>query len=223
MILNAAATHLAGFRAMAFNSIRALAIFDDDKAPLAERIDAARSLALWASNKAPEVPGVEELFQRVLVLWQSLCTTRDELDLHLLHDRARAAEVGTLMSKGLPGGQRMFRNVPRLNDVEGPDRFRSDVVVRGKFNFYMASIYEFHLEHPIEGHGVYKNLISVVEVDGSRTALFDWCRRHDVIVWCSRCGLEITYEVSRDCPFRRRKSRRRPKHSRPTLVPDPEE
>lgn len=28
-------------------------------------------------------------------------------------------------------------------------------------------------------------------------------KKNDIIVYCNRCGLEITFEVSRDCPRRK--------------------
>jgi len=41
-----------------------------------------------------------------------------------------------------------------------------------------------------------------VESTGERTPLFQWLREHDAIIWCTRCGLEITYEIFRNCQAR---------------------
>jgi len=67
---------------------------------------------------------------------------------------------------------------------------------------YGASIYEFHWEYPIEGMGVRKDLISVITDEDERIPLLGWCRQNDLIVFCNRCGLDITYEVSKDCLHR---------------------
>jgi len=44
--------------------------------------------------------------------------------------------------------------------------------------------------------------VSLALPEGQRTPLFEWLRKQHSIIWCSRCGLEITYEISRDCPAR---------------------
>ena len=79
-----------------------------------------------------------------------------------------------------------------------------------------SSIFEFHHEYPIEGFGTQKDLISVIEEDGTRTPLFDWCRQHEVYSYCGRCGLDITYELSMDCPFMKNRFRPKP---RPVSTP----
>ena len=31
--------------------------------------------------------------------------------------------------------------------------------------------------------------------------MMEWCKQNDFVVYCNRCGLDITYTVSNDCPF----------------------
>lgn len=103
-----------------------------------------------------------------------------------------------------------------IRDQEGPPVFsyfpdvdtaveaRTDKVRRGRLRCgYGTSLYEFHWEYPIEGFGVRKDLIVVVEENGARTPIFDWCRKRRTIVLCNRCGEDITYQVNLlGCRFR---------------------
>jgi hypothetical protein len=182
--------------------IRLLAIFDDEEASLEDRVDAAHKIAVWGRWSEPALSDLPNLFERLLGFWLSLGSPRDG-DRAFLRQRVRAGRACAVLSLRLPEGQKVFKNYPRPGEVEGPNRFRGGEITRGRFNHYMASIYEFHFEYPIEGCGIQKDLISLVEENGNRVQLFDWCRQHEVFVFCSRCGLDITYEVSRDCPWRK--------------------
>ena len=66
---------------------------------------------------------------------------------------------------------------------------------------YGSSLYEFHREYPIEGFGIRKDLISVITEENEKIPIMDWCKQNEIIVYCNRCGLDITFEVSMDCPF----------------------
>ena len=199
---------------MAANPIRLLSILTDEEARLGERAAAALRLARWGRWTEPKPPDLPQLAERLLEFWQDLSVNR-EGDRSLYSARARAGRACQALSPRLPDGPTVYRNFPRpgliwkrnrptgLLQVEGPDTWQEGQWVRGRFDVYMPSIHEFHWEYPIERMGVRKDLISVVESDGSRTPLLDWCREHRMFVFCGRCGLDITQEVSRDCPWRK--------------------
>jgi len=187
---------------MTNHPLRNLATIENVCAPRRERVRAAQELARWARTGRPAVDDVRGVFEKVTAFWRELCDSKEEVSLPLLHDRARVASACTTVSMALPGGQRFFRNIPRNQDAEGPHPVKKESLIRGAFNYTYGSIYEFHLEYPIEGFGVRKDLISIVETTGERTPLFDWLRSQGAVIWCSRCGLDITYEISRDCPAR---------------------
>lgn len=90
---------------------------------------------------------------------------------------------------------------PHHSDVEGPRSLTEGGLVRGEFKMCKSSVYDLHWEYPIEGVGFRKDLISVVESDGTRSPLLDWCSDQKVFVFCGRCGQDITFEVSRGCPW----------------------
>jgi len=114
----------------------------------------------------------------------------------------RALEAFSLCA---PDDRTVYQYYPELDDVEAPHPEEEGKTIRGPLKCgYGTSLYEFHYEYPIEGAGVRKDLITVVEPDGTRTTIFDWCRENNVVVYCNRCGQEITYEVSLDCPARTR-------------------
>ena len=182
--------------------LRSLATMESESAPRRERVKAAHELALWARVDRPGIHDVRGIFDKVVAFWRELCDSGEEASTQFLHDRVRVASACTTLSRALPEGQGFFRNIPRSQNAEGPHPVKNGALIRGAFAYTYGSIYEFHLEHPIEGFGVRKELISIVEADGKRTPLFDWLKSHKMVVWCSRCGLDITFEVSRDCPAR---------------------
>jgi hypothetical protein len=196
------------------NPIPYLAILDSEDTSLGERVHAASRLAAWGRWVEPPPPDLAGLADRLLAFWQGLGEQR-EGERILYHYRARAARACQALAPRLPDGPSVFRNYPRPGlrwegdrptghlDVEGEDPRLGKGPKRGRFDVYMSSIYEFHLEYPIERRGTRKDLISVIEEDGSRTPLLDWCREHRMYVFCGRCGLDITQEVSRNCPWRK--------------------
>jgi hypothetical protein len=195
--------------------IRLLATFDDEQASLTDRVDAAFQIATWRRSSAIVPIDLAALFKRLLEFWQSLGSPR-EGDMAFLRQRVRAGWACSMMSRDLPDGPKVYKYYPRLADVEGPSRKKKGEINRGRLTHRYSSIFEFHREYPIEGFGTQKDLISVIEEDGTRTPLFDWCRQHEVYSYCGRCGLDITYEVSMDCPFMKNRFRPKP---RPVLTP----
>jgi hypothetical protein len=187
---------------MTNHPLRNLAIIEDAGALRRERVRAARELARWARSDRTSPDDRRGVLEKASALWRELCDSQEPPSLPLFHDRTGAASACTVASLALPEGQRFFRNIPRHGNAEGPDPVKEGSLIRGAFNYTYGSIYEFHLEYPIEGFGVRKDLISIVGSTGERTPLFGWLRKQGAVVWCSRCGLDITYEVSRDCPSR---------------------
>jgi hypothetical protein len=181
--------------------IRLLAIFDDEEASLEDRANAARQIATWGRWSELPLSDLATLYERMFEFWHNLGSPRQG-DQTFLRQRVRVGWACQALSLRLRDGPKLYKYYPRLMDVEGPNRFKRGETTRGRLTHYIASIFEFHFEYPIEGFGIQKDLISVVEEDGTRTQLFDWCRQHEVFVFCGRCGLNITYEVSRDCPWR---------------------
>jgi hypothetical protein len=103
---------------------------------------------------------------------------------------------------GLPeDGPTVCWNHPRHDDVEGPRSLREGGLVRGALEETRRFGYEFHWEYPVAGVGIRKDLIMVVEPDGTRKPLLDWCSDQKVFVFCGSCGLNVTFEVSRFCPW----------------------
>jgi hypothetical protein len=145
------------------------------------------------------------LFYEALVMfWRELGQRRaDRHDRTLIPIRKELTASCGALARLLPGPRRFFIYYPRLPDVEGPHDQGGGSLLRGALTCtYGTSLYEFHWEYPVRGFGVRKDLISVIADDGTRYPLLAWCESHDIIVVCNRCGLEITYEVSKDCPWR---------------------
>jgi hypothetical protein len=196
--------------------LRKIQILEDEGQPRRDRAEAAHGIALWARMRSVEGSDLRNLFTRIVDYWQDLCEAEEEPSWPLLLDRTKVARACTLLGHSLPEGQRVFRNIPRVTDAEGPHPRKEGTIIRGAFNYMYRSIYEFHWEYPIGGFGVRKDLISVIEADDTRTPMFDWLRGKDVVVWCSGCGLEVTYEISKNCPAR--KLMRRPRPEKPSLM-----
>lgn len=137
--------------------------------------------------------------------WRNLGSSlNDRNDSSLFIRRSILATQCMNVSRRLAEGQKFFRYFPKIELAEGPNRFKGNEMIRGRINYKMFHfMYEFHMEYPIESVGVIKDQISIITNSGSKIPLFDWCKTNDIIVYCNRCGLEITYEVSRDCPRRK--------------------
>ena len=200
------------------NPTRLIEILEDEDASRKERVKAANRVAILARMRSFGGSAHRTLFDRVVLFWRGLCEAEEDPSWPLLMDRTRAASACTLLSLDLSEGQKFFKNIPRVGNAEGPHPRIEGEIIRGAFNYMYRSIYEFHREYPIEGFGVRKDLISVIEEEEIRTPMFDWLREQDVVVWCSGCGLEVTYEVSRNCPARFLIAQgRRSRSSRPIL------
>jgi hypothetical protein len=120
-----------------------------------------------------------------------------EDDPSYLDFRREAAETAVSLWNRLQGGPPVSAYYPSIQaEVEGlgktPGQLHRGRIACG----FGTSMYEFHHEYPIEGTGVRKDTIVVLEADGSRTPVFEWCRRRDVLVVCTRCGEDITYQVN---------------------------
>ncbi len=64
-----------------------------------------------------------------------------------------------------------------------------------------TSLYEFHQELPIDGTGVPKDRIEVLE-QGQSIPLFQWLKNQGTIVLCQRCGGLLSDRVEDRCPWR---------------------
>jgi hypothetical protein len=168
-----------------------------------ERCGAALSIAKEVRGRKIEMADVPRFYQALVEFWKSLGeskTDRDNKDFFEI--RKILAGACQMLSLRQPGEPKIFTYYPKVKKAEGyDDRFRNKLVVGALRPGYGTSIYEFHHEYPIEGIGIQKDLISVITEDDQRIPMLDWCRQNDIIVFCNRCGLEITYEVSMDCPF----------------------
>ena len=111
-----------------------------------------------------------------------------------------------LLSMRMPGGQKLFAYYPKLKLAEGTDERYPERILQGTTKTgYGTSLYEFHREYPIEGIGIRKDNISVITADNQKIPLLEWCKQNEIVVYCNRCGLDITYEVSKNCPFMKKK------------------
>ena len=182
-----------------------LDFIQDKHADLKDRLEAARLITHSVPLREIGTDDVTRIYQIMVQFWKSLGTLlSDRMDPSLFLQRSRLATHCMYVSNRLPDGQKFFRYYPKIELAEGPNRFKGNQIIRGSITYQMfASVYEFHFEYPIEGTGVKKDEIMVITGSGSKISVFDWCKTHDVIVFCNRCGLDITYEVSRNCPCRR--------------------
>lgn len=182
-----------------------LEIIQDKQVGLEERLEAARIVTHNVSLRNIDADDVNLVYRTVVQFWKSMGTLlSDRMDPSLFLPRARLGTHCMYISNRLLEGPKFFRYHPKVELAEGPSPHKGNQIIRGSISYQMfASIYEFHYEYPIEGFGVKKDEIKVITSSGSKMSVFDWCEANDVIVFCNRCGLEITYEVSRNCPRRR--------------------
>jgi hypothetical protein len=181
------------------------ALLEDESVSFGIRNETCRLIAEAARSGRIDRIHIPRLYGALGRFWRSLGVPAiDRNNQTLFPVRKELAASCQKLSLRLPGGRRVFNFFPALSAVEGPHHLREGALLRGALTCTCGtSLYEFHWEYPIEGFGVRKDLIVVVANDGTRVPLLDWCRENDVIVFCSRCGLDITYEVSKDCPWRR--------------------
>ena len=66
---------------------------------------------------------------------------------------------------------------------------------------YGTSLYDAHWEYPVDGMGVRKDRLLVVE-GKRRVPIARWCRQNGVVVFCFYCGQDVTDTVSSGCPAR---------------------
>lgn len=182
----------------------AIALLEDDTASFVKQYGAARLVAEDVGTGRIETVDVPRFYRAQVSFWKSLGLRPADRDNAILFSlRKKLAWSCATLSRRLAGGRKFFDYYPRLSNVEGPHDLGKNEILRGALTTtYGSSLYEFHWEYPIRGFGVRKDLIAVITDDDARVPLFDWCRENDLIVFCNRCGLEITYEVSKDCPWR---------------------
>ena len=182
-----------------------LAFLKSKEAPVKERVDAAQKIAWEVLRDKISGDDVSRVYAVMVQCWKNLGTLlSDRLDGRLFLPRIKLARQCLSVSPRLPEGQKFFCYHPKVKLAEGPNRFKNDEIIRGAITYKMFhSVYEFHYEYPIEGYGVQKDLISVITESGDKISILDWCKANDIIVYCRRCGLDITFEVSRNCPRRK--------------------
>ena len=175
------------------------------QAPLKERLSVADQIKNEVLRKNIPKEDIRRIYRVMVQFWKSLGTlVSDRFDESLFLTRIRLGMSCKHVSRFLPEGQRFFSNYPKIELAEGPNRFKGNQKIRGRISSRLfSSVFEFHWEYPIEGCGVRKDQISVITDSGAKISLFDWCEAKEIIVFCTRCGLDITFEVSKNCPHRR--------------------
>lgn len=133
--------------------------------------------------------------------------TKREEDHAYLSWRKSLAESALELSRRLKDGPPVFHYMPRLDLPVEVKRGASHS--RGRLGGgYGTSLYESHYEYPVDGTGLQKDLIFVVEGSETRTPIFEWCRNSGAVVVCTRCGDDITYQINRfGCRWQRMRSR----------------
>ena len=175
--------------------------------PYEEKYSAVEEIAMHVAWRKIEADDISQVYQTVVEFWRSLGLNEiDRDDEGLFEIRNKMANVCLGLSRQLPKGQKFFKYYPIVNKAEGfDDRVRNKMIVGAFKTGYGSSLYEFHWEYPIEGIGIKKDLISVIIDENERIPMLEWCKLYDIIVFCNRCGLDITYEVSQDCPFAKKR------------------
>jgi len=184
-----------------------LAILESEEVPL--EIGYRASCTIAQAARAGKIQKIEapRVYAALVKFWKSLgLSTIDRYEEALFPVRKDLARCCWSLSRLLPEGRKFFDYYPRLSNVVGPHCLKKNESLRGALKCgYGSSLYEFHWEYPIEGFGVRKDLIDVITTGNARKPLLEWCKDNDIIVFCNRCGLEITYEVSKNCPWRMKK------------------
>ncbi len=171
--------------------------------PFGERFSAAKEIGEEALMRRIEPVDIPMFYPLAVDLWRSLGLSKTDCDDRRLFEiRKKLANVCWRLSFQLPEGQKFFKYFPRVKRAEGFEERVYKKMMQGALKpGYGLSYYEFHLEYPIEGAGIRKDLISVITDENEKIPIMDWCKQNDIIVFCNRCGLDITYTVSTDCPF----------------------
>ena len=171
--------------------------------PFEERFSAANEIGEEALMRRIEPVDIPMFYPLTVDLWRSLGLSKADCDDRRLFDiRTEMANVCRRLSFQSPEGQKFFKYFPRVKRAEGFEERVYKKMMQGALEpGYGLSYYEFHLEYPIEGCGIRKDLISVITDENEKIPMMDWCKQNDIIVFCNRCGLDITYTVSTDCPF----------------------
>jgi hypothetical protein len=171
--------------------------------PFEERFSAAKEIGEEVLRRRIEPVDIPMFYPLTVDLWRSLGSSNtDRHDISLFSIRKNLANVCWRLSLKLPEGQKFFRYYPRVERAEGFKDPVKNKVLQGAFKTgYGTSLYDFHREYPIEGIGIRKNLISVITDDNEKILVMEWCKQNDFVVFCNRCGLDITYTNANDCPF----------------------
>jgi hypothetical protein len=175
----------------------------DLKLPFNERYRAALDINRAVLYRAIGSEDVALFFEPMVDFWRRLnLISSDCSEERLFSIRARLANICRNISRKLQGRQKFFRYFPQVKRAEGFDDRVMNRLITGEIKpGYGTSLYEFHREYPIEGIGIRKDLISVIIDNDQKIPIMEWCRQNDVVVFCNRCGLDITYEVSSNCPY----------------------
>jgi hypothetical protein len=171
--------------------------------PFEERFSVAKEIGEEALMRRIEPVDIPLFYPLTVDFWRSLGLSKtDSHDERLFNIRKVLANVCQRLSFQSPEGQKFFKYFPRVRRAEGfEDRVYNKMLQGALKPGYGTSLYEFHREYPIEGCGIRKDLISVITDENEKIPMMDWCKQNDIIVYCNRCGLDITYTVSSDCPF----------------------
>lgn len=182
-------------------------ILKNPQIPYEEKFGAAEEISMHIGFRKIEESDILQVYQIVVEFWRSLAVSKiDRDDEGLFEIRNKMAHNCRSLSLQLPGGQKFFRYYPKLKRVEGcKDQVGNKIIIGALKPGYGTSLYEFHWEYPIEGIGIKKDLISVISDENTKIPMLDWCKQNDIIVFCNRCGLDITYEVSKECPYSKKR------------------
>jgi len=184
-----------------------LNILQNPQMPYEEKFGAAEEIAMHIGFRKIEAGDIHQVYQIVVEFWRSLGLSKiDRDDEGLFKIRNKMANVCLGLSLQLSEGQKFYKYFPRLKKVEScENQIKNKIRIGALKTTYGTSLYEFHWEYPIEGIGIKKDLISVIGSRNERIPMLDWCKQNNIIVFCNRCGLDITFEISKDCPFSKKR------------------
>ena len=176
----------------------------DLELPFEERYRAALEINRAVLYREIRTEDISLFFDPMVDFWRRLnLISADQDDMNLLNVRRKLANICHNLSVKNPGGQQFFKYFPKVTRAEGFDERILKKTIAGEIRpGYGTSLYEFHREYPIEGIGIRKDLISVITSDDRKIPMFEWCKQNNIIIFCNRCGLDITYEISGKCPYR---------------------